>query len=133
MTLEKKAMKPVHISGEEKLKQPGSRRAWGSQVWLATRALTGSSLSLTRMIVAPGHSGEAHRHPNADEVIYLIEGQVEVRAGSETFPLKATDALAIPGGLSHQIHNAGTEDAELLIAYSTGDREYAPESGVETG
>lgn len=124
-------MRAVHISGEEKLKQPGSRRAWGSQVWLAHRALTGSSLSLTRMILIPGHSGEAHRHPNADEVIYLIKGRVEVRAGGETFPLDATDALAIPGGLSHQIHNPGTEDAELIIAYSTGDREYAPESTVK--
>lgn len=121
-------MKAVHISGEEKIKQPGSRRDWGSQVWMATRALTGSSLSLTRMILTPGHSGEAHRHPNADEVIYLIKGKVEVRAGAETFSLDATDALAIPGGLSHQIHNRGNEDAELLISYSTGDREYAPES-----
>ena len=80
------------------------------------------------MIVTPGHSGEAHRHPNAHEVIYLIKGRVEVRAGAETFSLDVTDALAIPGGLSHQIHNRGTEDAELLISYSTGDREYAPES-----
>ena len=91
-------MRAVHISGEEKLKQPGSRRAWGSQVWLAHRALTGSSLSLTRMILTPGHSGEAHRHPNADEVIYLIKGRVEVRAGAETFPLDATDTLQFLAG-----------------------------------
>ena len=123
-------MKPVHISGEEKIKQPGSRRAWGTQVWLANRGLTGSSLSLTRMIVNPGQSGEAHRHPNADEVIYLMKGKVEVRAGDETFSLDATDALAIPGGLSHQIHNPYAEEAELIISYSTGDREYAPESTV---
>ncbi|HWB84637.1 MAG TPA: cupin domain-containing protein [Bryobacteraceae bacterium] len=126
-----KAMRAVHISGEEKAKHPGSRREWGSQVWMANRALTGSSLSLTRMILTPGHSGEAHRHPNADEVIYLIKGKVEVRAGAETFALEATDALAIPGGLSHQIHNPGVEDAELLISYSTGDREYVPGSTVE--
>ena len=120
-------MKAVHISGEEKIKQPGSRRTWGSQVWMATRGLTGSSLSLTRMILTPGQSGEAHRHPNADEVIYLVKGNVEVRAGDDTFSLDATDALAIPGGLPHQIHNHGLEDAELIISYSTGDREYVPE------
>ena len=120
-------MKAVHISGQEMMKEPGSRRAWGSQVWMANRAVTGSSLSLTRMIITPGNSGEPHRHSNADEVIYLIRGEVEVRAGAETFSLDATDALAIPGGLSHQIHNPGTEDAELVISYSTGDRQYAPE------
>lgn len=121
-------MKAIHVDGEEKIRQPGSRRAWGSQVWMATRALTGSSLSLTRMILIPGHSGEAHRHPNADEVIYLIKGKVEVRVGDETFSLNATDTLAIPGGLSHQIHNPGIEDAELIISYSTGDREYVSDA-----
>lgn len=124
-------MHAIHVSGEEKIAEPGSRRPWGSQVWMATRGLTGSSLSMTRMIVAPAHSGEAHRHPNADEVIYLIKGKVEVRAGAETFSLDPTDALAIPGGLSHQIHNPGTDDAELIISYSTGDREYQPEATVQ--
>jgi quercetin dioxygenase-like cupin family protein len=57
-------------------------------VWLAHRGLTGSSLSLKRMILTPGHSGETHRHPNADEVIYVVRGRVEVRAGVETFPLE---------------------------------------------
>jgi quercetin dioxygenase-like cupin family protein len=128
--MEQTAMRAVRISGEEKLKQPGSRRAWGSQIWLATRALTGSSLSMTRMTLTPGHSGEAHRHSNADEVIYLVKGRVEVSAGAETFALDATDSLAIPGGLPHQIHNRGIEEAELLICYSTGDREYTPESTV---
>lgn len=126
-------MKAVHINGEEKIKQPGSRRSWGSQVWMATRALTGSSLSLTRMIITPGNSGEAHHHPNADEVIYLIKGKVEVLAGVETFSLGPTDALAIPGGLPHQIHNRGIEDAEMIVSYSTGDREYASESTTKRG
>lgn len=126
-------MKAVHIGGEDKLKQPGSRRPWGYQVWMANRGLTGSTLSLTRMIVTPGHSGEAHRHANADEVIYLIKGRVKVEVGAETFSLDATDALAIPGGLPHQIHNPGTQDAELIISYSTGDREYAPEPAAKNG
>lgn len=125
-------MKAVHISGEEKMNQPGSRRAWGHQVWMANRGLTGSTLSMTRMIITPGHSGEAHRHANADEVIYLIKGRVKVEVGAETFSLDATDALAIPGGLPHQIHNPGIEDAEMIISYSTGDREYAPEPAVKS-
>lgn len=126
-------MKAIHISGEEKIKQPGSRRPWGHQVWMANRGLTGSTLSMTRMILTPGRSGEAHRHPNADEVIYLIKGRVKVEVGAETFSLDATDALAIPGGLPHQIHNSGIEDAELIVSYSTGDREYAPELAAENG
>lgn len=117
-------MKAVHIRGQEKMKEPNSQRVWGHQAWLATRALTGSSLSLTHMVVTPRNSGEAHHHPNADEVIYVIKGSAEVRVGAETFPLDATDALAIPGGVSHQIRNPGTDDLELILCYSTGDRAY---------
>ena len=124
-------MKAVHISGEQSMKQPGTQRAWGSQAWMATRALTGSSLSLTRMILTKGQSGEAHRHSNADEVIYLVKGKAEVHVGDEVFSLDATDTLAIPGGLPHQIHNPGSEDAELIICYSTGDRAYTPEAAVK--
>lgn len=85
---------------------------------------------MTRMIITSGRSGEAHRHPNADEVIYLVRGKVEVRAGDETFSLVSTDSLTIPGGLSHQIHNLSDEEAELIICYSTGEREYASEPSV---
>ena len=80
------------------------------------------------MILTPGSSGEGHRHPNADEVIYVIKGRAEVHVDTETFSLDATDTLAIPGGLSHQIHNPGTEDLELILCYSTGDRAYEPAS-----
>jgi nitroimidazol reductase NimA-like FMN-containing flavoprotein (pyridoxamine 5'-phosphate oxidase superfamily) len=36
-------MRAVHISGKEKTKEPGSRRAWGSQVWMANRVLNGKA------------------------------------------------------------------------------------------
>ena len=83
----------------------------------------------TGLAAAMGISGlDGNSRLNGNLVkLYLIKGRVEVRAGAETFSLDATDALAIPGGLSHQIHNSGIEDAELIISYSTGDREYAPE------
>lgn len=65
--------------------------------------------------------------PNADEVIYVIKGRAEVRVDGEPFSLDATDSLAIPGGLPHQIRNPGTEELELILCYSTGDRAYEPE------
>jgi mannose-6-phosphate isomerase-like protein (cupin superfamily) len=121
-----KVMKAVHVSGERKMLERGSQRAWGAQAWLATRALTGSSLSLTRMIMSAGHSAEAHQHPNADEVIYVIKGSADVSVDGKTFSLDATDALAIPAGLSHQIHNPGAQELELILCYSSGERAYEP-------
>jgi mannose-6-phosphate isomerase-like protein (cupin superfamily) len=120
-------MKAVHVTGIEAAQEASSRRSWGSQMWMANGALTGASLSLAHLVVKPQHSAEAHRHANADEVIYAIKGQTVVRAGSEVFHLEAGDALTIPGGLTHQIENLGTEDAEMILTYSTGHRDYAIE------
>jgi quercetin dioxygenase-like cupin family protein len=97
---------------------------WGSAVWLANKALTGSSISVLRMVLHPRHSGRQHRHGNADEVLYLIRGQVRVRAGDEMQALQPGDSLSIPAGLIHQIENVGSDNAEMTIAYSMGDRAY---------
>jgi mannose-6-phosphate isomerase-like protein (cupin superfamily) len=113
------------------MSQNSSQRPWGFQAWMANRAVSESPLALARMILSAGQSGESHRHPNADEVLYLIKGRIGVRAGSETFQLEAADALTIPGALAHQIENIGDEDAEMFLAYSTGERDYIAESPHE--
>jgi quercetin dioxygenase-like cupin family protein len=97
---------------------------WGSAVWLANKALTGSSISVLRLLLQPRHSGRKHRHPDADEVLCLIHGQVHVHAGDETQPLQPGDSLSIPAGLAHQIENVGSGNAEMTIAYSSGERAY---------
>jgi quercetin dioxygenase-like cupin family protein len=97
---------------------------WGSSVWLANKALTGSSISVLRLLLHPRHSGRKHRHANADEVLCLIRGQVRVHADDETQTLEPGDSLSIPAGLVHQIENVGGDNAEMTIAYSTGERAY---------
>jgi quercetin dioxygenase-like cupin family protein len=97
---------------------------WGSAVWLANKALTGSSISVLRLLLHPRHSGRRHRHANADGVLCLERGQVRVHAGDETQALQPGDSLSIPAGLAHQIENVGSDDAEMTIAYSTGERAY---------
>jgi quercetin dioxygenase-like cupin family protein len=116
-------IKSIHIAASD-APAVESTGEWGSAVWLANKALTGSSISVLRMLLHPQHSGRKHRHPNADEVLYLIRGQVRVHAGQETQALQPGDSLSIPAGLVHQIENVGSENAEMTIAYSTGERAY---------
>jgi quercetin dioxygenase-like cupin family protein len=97
---------------------------WGSAVWLANKSLTGSSISVLRLLLHPRHSGRKHRHADADEVLCLIRGQVRVHAGDETQALEPGDSLTIPAGLPHQIENVGSDNAEMTIAYSSGERAY---------
>jgi quercetin dioxygenase-like cupin family protein len=116
-------IKSIHIAASD-APAVESTGEWGSAVWLANKALTGSSISVLRMLLHPQHSGRKHRHPNADEVLYLIRGQVRVHAGQETQALQPGDSLSIPAGLVHQIENVGSDNAEMTIAYSTGERAF---------
>jgi mannose-6-phosphate isomerase-like protein (cupin superfamily) len=128
-----KNKKAVQITGNQATQHAGADRDWGTQAWLANGALTGASLALAHVIVKPQHSAEAHKHANADEVIYAIKSQVTVHVGPETFHLDAGDALTIPGGLTHRIENLGADDAEMILCYSAGHRDYVSESGASAG
>jgi quercetin dioxygenase-like cupin family protein len=119
-------MKAVHVaaSSAERVAMPEDR---GSEVWLANASLTGASLSVIRLLLRPGQSGGRHRHPNADEVICLFRGMVRVHTPTEAILLRPGDGLTVLAGLTHQIENVGSEDAEMSLSYSSGDRRYVAE------
>ena len=119
-------MKTVYIpaSRAEKDQTTGP---WGSLRWMANQPLTKSSVSVARLIIAKGHSGEQHRHSNADEVIYLFRGRIRVHGEEGATILDPGDALTIPAGMAHRIENIGSEDTEMTLSYSSGRREYEAE------
>lgn len=119
-------MRAVHVAASlaEKVKIPEER---GSEVWLANELLTGASLSVIRLLLHPGQSGGRHRHPNADEVICLFRGRVCVHTPIEKIILQPGDGLTVLAGLVHEIENTGSEDAEMSLSYSSGDRKFVAE------
>lgn len=124
-------MKAVHVPASEAAKHKAAG-PWGSLVWMANQVLSGSSVTVARLILTAGQStygqaDEKHRHPNADEVIYLFRGQVDVLVGEERTLLRPGDALTVPANLVHRIENVGSEDAEMTLSYSSGNREYVAE------
>jgi len=52
---------------------------------------------------------------------------VGVLVGEETTLLQSGDALTVPANLAHRIENVGSEDSEMMLSYSSGDREYVAE------
>lgn len=124
-------MKTLHIRASEAEKEKTAGQ-WGSLVWMANRSLSGSSVAVARLILTAGQStygqsGKKHRHPNADEVIYLFRGKLKVIVGEETALLQPGDAFTVPANVAHRIENVGSEDAEMTLSYSSGEREYVAE------
>ncbi len=119
------AMKPGIIIRKQAAEAAAIHEEWGSLQWTATAELTATpGLTLGRVVLKPGASNPRHSHPNCDEVLYVLKGRLQHETGGEITILEAGDTLAIPAGVPHQAVNIGTEDADTMVVYSSGQREF---------
>jgi quercetin dioxygenase-like cupin family protein len=73
----------------------------------------------------PGEGNPVHRHPNCEEALFLLNGEIEhfiKGAAQERVRLKAGEAILIPRDAIHNATNVGAGPAELLVSFSSADR-----------
>jgi quercetin dioxygenase-like cupin family protein len=73
--------------------------------------------------IKPGQKNPRHLHPNSDEVLYLLEGELEHRIDDQVFALTGGMAIHIPQGAEHDARNTGATVARMVVAYPTADRQ----------
>lgn len=96
-------------------------------------SVDGYLLALTSLEHAHPHLGE--RHPDGDELILLVSGQVtvvvEMPGGDQRHPLRAGEALIVARGLWHRIE---VERPARLVHLTPGPSgEHRPASEAPTG
>ena len=80
--------------------------------------------------VLPLHlAATPHRHPRTEEIYYVLEGHGSMRVGDETRAVGPGDAVAIPPGALHQIHNTGSVVLKFLCCCAPAyeDEDTVPE------
>ncbi len=103
---------------------PTEEFAWGRITWLDNAAITGSqTLTVGHVEIEPGQANPTHAHPNCEEVLYLLEGELDHLLGDEVLPMRAGDLIHVPVGVPHQGRNTGTVTARMVVSYNTGRRE----------
>jgi quercetin dioxygenase-like cupin family protein len=85
-------------------------------------------LSITEF--EPGGQHRLHRHPNADQITYLLSGVGEALTINGPVPLKAGDATLAKRGEWHGFRNASGEQAVIVAIYSPNG--LAAQNGYET-
>jgi quercetin dioxygenase-like cupin family protein len=89
--------------------------AWGSLGWVSRPATTGArELVVIEVNLAQGHGHNFHRHPDQEEVIYVIEGRVEQWLEQEKQLLGPGDSVFIPKDVVHASFNTSANPAKLL-------------------
>lgn len=104
---------------------PSEKYPWGEIHWLTSQAANGArELTLGCTTVGPGGQNPLHRHPNCEEVLFVAAGEIEhYIEGTPRVRLKAGECILIPRNRVHQAVNAGPLPAELLVAFSSAERE----------
>ena len=98
---------------------------WGSLRWLASKEIgNAEGLTLGRVIIKAGRSNPVHCHGNCEEALYLLTGRLKHFAGEQSVILEGGDTLTVAAGVPHYALNIGDEDADMIVAYSSAEREF---------
>ena len=74
----------------------------GRHTWKATAEETGGAFLIFEDDLDAGKVTPLHRHPDADETFYMLEGEILLHvAGAENRPLQAGDIAIVPRGIPH--------------------------------
>jgi quercetin dioxygenase-like cupin family protein len=101
---------------------------WGSLSWLAGKKLgNAEGLTLGRVVIRKGCCNPRHIHNSCEEVLYLLAGRLEHTMGDEKVVLNAGDTLVVAAGVAHNAVSIGDVDADMIVAYSAGVRDFVLE------
>ena len=106
----------------------------GLHTWKATRQDTGGAFLLFEDRLDLGKVTPLHRHPDADETFYMLEGEVLLHIDGEQRPLHAGGIAIIPRGIPHAFMvTPSSPGCSVLQTPGSGEQFYriASEPAVE--
>jgi mannose-6-phosphate isomerase-like protein (cupin superfamily) len=106
---------------------PGEGRAYPmgrlSAVFKADGAETEQRYSISEWWLGPHTKGPGpHSHPE-DDVFYVLAGTMSVMVGTEWTEASAGSFVLVPGNVTHDFENRGSERAGMLNVSAPGDFE----------
>ncbi len=88
---------------------------WGSLAWFSSpEASNAKDLVVIEVTFKPGSGHSFHLHPNQEESLYVIEGQIEQWVDQEKRLLGPGDSAFVGAGTVHASFNVGDGNAKLL-------------------
>lgn len=101
---------------------------WGVMGWASRPATTGArALVVIEVTLESGQGHAFHKHPQQEEVIYVINGTIEQWVEQENQQLTAGDSVFIGADVVHASFNNSERAAKLLaiLGPAIGEEGYA--------
>lgn len=101
---------------------------WGYLQWMVSHGIGNSKeMTVGKVMIKPGMENPRHGHFNCEETLYLLTGRLAHTIGDETVILEPNDTLVVAPGIFHNAKNISPVDSEMIVIYSSGDRDFEPE------
>jgi mannose-6-phosphate isomerase-like protein (cupin superfamily) len=103
----------------------------GKMLWVADELMTfkvssedtGGMYALTDSVVPPQGEAPLHVHHREDEAFWVLEGELEILVGEDTFRAGAGSFVHLPKGVPHTYKNVGIGSARFLTLIVPGGLE----------
>jgi quercetin dioxygenase-like cupin family protein len=92
--------------------------AGGDLTFKARGEETAGALTLFDTTAAPGEGPPVHLHTDADEFVYVLDGELRFELGDEVHHAPAGSFLFIPRGVEHVWQNSGDRQARFLAGFT---------------
>lgn len=100
----------------------GSRRWFyggGVHTWKASAEDTGGAFLLFEMSIEQGKVTPLHTHPDSDETMYVLEGEILMHIDGSDYPISAGGLASAPRGVPHAFMVV-SETARVLCLHTPG-------------
>jgi quercetin dioxygenase-like cupin family protein len=103
--------------------EEGERRWFfggGLHIWKATAADTNGAFLLFEDRMAPGKVTPLHLHPDSDETMIVLEGEILMHLDGVEHTVGAGGVATAPRGIPHAFKVSGVNGARLLCLHTPG-------------
>ncbi|MBT2440135.1 cupin domain-containing protein [Streptomyces sp. ISL-36] len=81
----------------------------------AGKSTTGPGFTMLEGEIAPDNGPPMHIHNDADEIFYLLDGELTVASGDEVIKAESGAFIFIPRGAKHKFRNDSSKITKLLF------------------
>ena len=101
--------------------EESSPMAGGKSLMMAGASTGAAMATVGDLMIEPGVRSGYHLHPNTEEAIFVVEGELEFRVGTSRFRASTGDCVLAPQGIGHGLENVGDTPARLITIYPTAE------------
>ena len=92
---------------------------FGTLRWLShPKSTAARQITAIDVVIVPGQGHAFHKHPDQEEILFVVAGKLEQWVESEKRMLGPGDAVFIPKGMVHASFNAGSDDLRMFVVFS---------------